>query len=195
VSASDKVERLQSRPIIVGLLAMLRAAEYSAVELLRNGRRVEIRALKPNDRTELVAAVESVSPQSLYRRFLTVKRGLTEQEIDFFLNIDFVTHVALVAVMEEGGKQRIVGGGRYVVLRPDTAELAFAVVDEYQGQGICAALMRHLSAIAREAGLRELVAEVLPDNFPMLRVLDTSGLRLTTKRESQVVHVALQLSQ
>jgi RimJ/RimL family protein N-acetyltransferase len=186
---------LQSRPIIEGLLAMLEAAEYSAVELLRDGRRVEIRALKPDDRTELVAAVEGVSPQSLYRRFFTVKRGLTEQEIDFFLNVDFVTHVALAAVMEEGGKQRIVGGGRYVVLRPGTAELAFAVVDEYQGQGICGALMRHLCAIAREAGLHELVAEVLPDNFPMLRVLDTSGLHLTTKRESQVVHVALHLSE
>jgi RimJ/RimL family protein N-acetyltransferase len=174
---------------------MLEAAEYSAVELLRNGRRIEIRAVKPDDRTRLVAAVESVSPQSLYRRFFTARRGLTEQEIDFFLNIDFVTHVALIAVMEEGGKQQIVGGGRYVVLRPGAAELAFAVVDEYQGQGICAALMRHLCAIAREAGLRELVAEVLPDNLPMLRVLDTSGLRLTTKRESQVVHVALQLSE
>ena len=174
---------------------MLEAAEYSAVELLRDGRRVEIRALKPDDRTELVAAVEGVSPQSLYRRFFTAKRGLTEEEIDFFLNVDFVTHVALAAVIEEGGKQRIVGGGRYVVLRPGTAELAFAVVDEYQGQGICAALMRHLSAIARDAGLRELAAEVLSDNFPMLRVLDTSGLRLTTKRRSQVVHVALHLSE
>jgi RimJ/RimL family protein N-acetyltransferase len=177
------------------LLAMLEAAEYSAVELLPNGRRVEIRALKPEDRTDLVSAVESVSSQSLYRRFFTVKHGLSEQEIDFFLNVDFVTHVALVAVMEEGGKQRIVGGGRYVVLRPGTAELAFAVVDEYHGQGIGSALMHHLSAIAREAGLRELVAEVLPDNFPMLRVLDQSGLPRSIKRESQVVHVALQLSE
>jgi len=177
------------------LWAMLEAAEYSAVELLPNGRRVEIRALKPEDRTDLVTAVESVSPQSLYRRFFTVKHGLTKQEIDFFLNVDFVTHVALVAVMEEGRKQRIVGGGRYVVLRPGTAELAFAVVDEYHGQGIGSALMRHLFAIAREAGLRELVAEVLPDNFPMLRVLDQSGLRRSIKRESEVVHVVLQLSE
>ena len=97
---SGIVERPQSRPIIEGLLAMLEAAEYSAVEFLRDGRRVEIRALKPDDRTDLGAAVESVSPQSLYRRFFTVKRGLTEQEIDFFLNVDLVTHVALAAVME-----------------------------------------------------------------------------------------------
>jgi ribosomal protein S18 acetylase RimI-like enzyme len=69
-------------------------------------------------------------------------------------------------------------------LQPGKAEVAFAVVDEYQGQGIGAALMRHLAAIAREAGLKELVADVLPDNIPMLKVFEKSGLRVrSTKRE------------
>jgi ribosomal protein S18 acetylase RimI-like enzyme len=67
------------------------------------------------------------------------------------------------------------------------------VVDEYQGQGIGAALMRHLAAIAREAGLKELVADVLPDNIPMLKMFEKSGLRVSTKRESQVVHVTLEV--
>jgi GNAT superfamily N-acetyltransferase len=66
----------------------------------------------------------------------------------------------LVAVVEEGGKPMIVGGGRYVVVQPGKAEVAFAVVDQFQGQGIGATLMRHLAAIAREAGLQELIAEV-----------------------------------
>jgi hypothetical protein len=53
--------------------------------------------------------------------------------------------------------------------------------------------MGHLAAIARRAGIKELTAEVLADNIPMLRVFERSGLRLTTKREAGVVHVALQL--
>jgi RimJ/RimL family protein N-acetyltransferase len=52
---------------------------------------------------------------------------------------------------------------------------------------------RHLVAIACEAGLKELTAEVLPDNIPMLKVFEKSGLRLSTKHESQVVHVTLQV--
>ena len=48
---------------------MLDAAKYSAVDLLRDGRRVEIRALKPDDQADLVAAVGRTSAQSLYRRF------------------------------------------------------------------------------------------------------------------------------
>ena len=80
------------------------------------------------------------------------------------------------------------------MVRPGSAEVAFAVVDEYQGQGIGGALMRHLVAIARDAGLEELVAEVLPDNMPMRKVFEKSGLRCNMNREGPIVHVALRLS-
>jgi len=173
---------------------MVEAAKYSVVELLRNGRRVEIRALRPEDRAELAAAVGRSSAESLYRRFFAVKRNFSDREIAFFLNVDFVNHVALVAVSEEEGRPAIVGGGRYVVVRFGTAEMAFTVVDQYQGQGIGAALMRHLAALAVEAGLEELIAEVLSDNTPMLKVFEKSGFGLTTTRNSGVVHVTLQLS-
>ena len=81
-----------------------------------------------------------------------------------------------------------------MVVRPGIAEVAFTVVDKYQGQGIGAVLMRHLAALARSAGLKELIAEVLPENTPMLKVFEKSGLKLATKQEDGVVHVALQLS-
>jgi GNAT superfamily N-acetyltransferase len=127
------------------------AAGYSAIEPIRNGRRVEIRALRPEDRDALRIAVSRASTQSLYRRFFGVKRHFTEQEIEFFTNVDFVNHVALVAVAEEGGRPAVIGGARYIVVEPGTAEVAFAVIDQYQGQGVGAALMRHLAMIARDA--------------------------------------------
>jgi RimJ/RimL family protein N-acetyltransferase len=171
---------------------MSEAATYSALETLRDGRRLEIRALRPGDRADLEAAVGRVSDQSLYRRFFEIKRHFSEQEIAFFLNVDFVNHVALVAVVEKGVPV-IVGGARYVLVQPGQAEVAFAIVDEYQGQGIGAALMRHLAAIARRAGLETLIAEVLPDNIPMLKVFEKSGLSLGTKHDRGVVHVTLWL--
>jgi GNAT superfamily N-acetyltransferase len=175
------------------LPVMLEAANYSAFETLRDGRRVDIRALRPDDRADLIAAVARSSAQSLYRRFFAVKRDFSEPEIEFFLNVDFVDHVALVAVVDEHGPPVIAGGARYVVVQPGKAEVAFAVVDQYQGQGLGAALMHHLATIARRAGLKELIAEVLPDNVPMLKVFEKSGLPLSVKREPQVVHVALRL--
>ena len=75
--------------------------------------------------------------------------------------------------------------------RPGWAEVAFTVIDEYQKKGLGTALMRRLAAIGREAGLTELVAEVLSDNAPMLKVFERSGLAMTTRREGTVVHVSL----
>jgi RimJ/RimL family protein N-acetyltransferase len=172
----------------------LDAANYSAVETLRNGRRVEVRALRPDDRDHLVEAASHASQQSLYRRFFGAKKNFTEKEIRFFVNVDFINHVALVAVAEEAGHPTIVGGGRYIVSAPGMAEVAFMVVDGYQGQGIGAALMRHLSVIAREAGLRELTAEVLSSNKAMLKVFEKSGLPLSAKTETAITHVSLRLN-
>jgi RimJ/RimL family protein N-acetyltransferase len=140
-----------------------------------------------------LAAVASSSTQSLYRRFFTPKRSFSEKEVAFFLNVDFVDHLALVAVLNEGRRPMIVGGARYFVVQPGRAEVAFTVVDHYQGQGVGALLMRHLAATARQAGIEELIAEVLADNIAMLRVFEKSGLRLATKQEAGVVYVALQL--
>jgi pimeloyl-ACP methyl ester carboxylesterase len=52
-------------------------------------------------------AVGRASTQSLFRRFFAVKSSFTEHEIAFFLNVDFIKHVALVAVVEEGGSSKV----------------------------------------------------------------------------------------
>jgi len=173
---------------------MSEAASFSTTELLRDGRRVEVRALRPGDRDELLAAAGRTSDRSLYRRFFGVRRTFSDEEVASFVNIDFVDAVALLAVMREGGREVVAGGGRYIVIQPGTAELAFTVVDEFQGLGLASALLRHLAALARAAGLREFVAEVLPDNTAMLRVFERSGLKVQRRRENGVLHITLELA-
>jgi len=172
----------------------MNTAKYAATECLRNGAALQIRALLPGDRDEMLAAVGRFSKQTLYRRFFAPKRSFSEREIEFFLNVDFTSHVALVAVLSEGGRQVIVGGARYVVSQPSCAEVAFAIDDPHQKLGIATHLIRHLVEIARANGLEEFIAEVLPDNAPMLKVFERCGLAMTTRRERGVVHVRLALS-
>jgi GNAT superfamily N-acetyltransferase len=169
------------------------AASYSATDQMRDGRVIEIRALKPTDEADMVAAVERIGAQSLYRRFMGAKRGFSDKERAFFLNVDFVNHVALVAVVKEQDRASIIAGGRFIVEKPGTAEVAFAVVDDYQGQGIGASLLRHLAILARQIGLKEFTAEVLPDNTPMLKVFERSGLKFTSRRSADGVHAVMQL--
>jgi RimJ/RimL family protein N-acetyltransferase len=169
------------------------AAEYSAVETLRDGRRVEIRAQRAGDRDAIAAAFRRSSPETIYRRFFGPKIGFTEKEAHFYLDLDFVAHVALVAELEEAGQKVIAGGARYIVSPPDRAEIAFTVDDPHQGLGIATRLMRHLVAIARASGIKTFFAEVLPENAPMLKVFQRSGLAATTRREAGVVHIDLAL--
>jgi GNAT superfamily N-acetyltransferase len=169
------------------------AATYTATEHLRDGRALEIRALKPSDEADMLAAVERSSAQSLYRRFMGAKRGFSDKERAFFMQVDFVNHVALVAVLKEADHASIVAGGRYIVETPGSAEVAFVVVDDYQGQGIGAALLRHLAGLARQAGLKEFTAEVLSDNAPMLKVFERSGLKARSQRSADGTHVVVKL--
>src|SRR5262245_4654835 len=169
------------------------AAHYAATERLRNGAALEVRSLRPDDRAEMLAAVGRFSPEALYRRFFAPKRHFTEREIDFYLNVDFDKHVALAAVLDDGGHKTIVGGARYVVAQPGRAEVAFAVDDAHQKLGIATHLLKHLTGIARAAGLEAFIAEVLPENVAMLKVFERCGLAMTTRSGRGVVDVTLAL--
>lgn len=169
------------------------AATYAATERLRDGASLKVRALRPDDRAAMLESIGRFSNEALHRRFFAPKRNFSEREIDFFLNVDFESHVALVAVLAEGGRPVIVGGSRYVVCRPGCAEVAFAIDDPHQKRGIATHLIAHLIRIARAAALKEFVAEVLPENMPMLKVFERCGLAMTTRRDRGVVHVTLAL--
>jgi len=165
--------------------------DFAVGETLRNGAALTIRALRPDDRERLRAAYAQLSPTTLYLRTFGHRKDLSEAELSRYVAVDFTDTVALVALAGE----TIVAGGRYVRLREasDAAEVAFTVEEDFQGLGIASRLLRHLAAIAREHGVRRFVAEVLPENAPMLAVFERSGLPAQRRREGGVVHVELAL--
>jgi GNAT superfamily N-acetyltransferase len=170
-------------------------ASYSAREHLRDGSPVEVRALRPEDEADMLAALDQTSPQSLQRRFFAMKRHFSDKERAFFMDIDFSDHVALVVQAAQAGRDIIVGGGRYIVFEPGRAEMAFVVIDAWQGRGVGSILMRHLGRIAADAGLHELTAEVLSENKAMLAVFGKFGFRPAARRDPQVVHLVLDVRQ
>jgi ribosomal protein S18 acetylase RimI-like enzyme len=169
------------------------ARNYSATETLRDGSIVEIRAQRPQDREGMRSALRRMSERSIVRRFFAPRRSFSQQEVATFIDIDFEQHVALVALMPVDGQLQIAGGARYIMTSPGTAEVAFAITDAFQHRGLGSLLMKHLIAIAREKGLREFVAEMLPENTAMLELLRKSGLELTTQREHGLIRGRAQL--
>ena len=140
----------------------------------------------------MLAAIDRTDAETRRRRFFVPKREFSTKEKTFFMKIDFVNHVALVAEIDEDGRTVIIGGGRYVVVGSGRAEVAFTVVDAYQGQGVGTLLTRHLVGLARAAGLGQLSAEVLPENVSMRKVLEKFGFQ-ARGRDPQVIHLTLPL--
>ena len=169
------------------------ARHYSTTECLRDGRVVEIRALRPDDREGMRNALLRMSDQSITRRFFAPRRSLSEKEVATFMDIDFDNHVALVALLPVEGRPVIVGGSRYIVTEPGTAEVAFAIDDALQHRGLGTLLIKHLALIASERGLRQFVAEMLPENTAMLGLMRKSGLELTTRHEYGLIRAVAQL--
>lgn len=172
----------------------MNVATYSAIETLRDGRQIKIRAVTPADRERWLDFISRTSDATRYRRFFGFKRRFSEQEIDDQVNVDLVSNVALAAGFEEAdGREIGIGGARYIVTRPGCAEVSFMTDDAHQGLGVASLLIRHLIGVARDAGIKTFEAEVLSDNAPMLKVFQHCGLPMTARQQADVTHVTLTL--
>jgi len=172
--------------------------KYSVIEHLRDQRQVTIRAIRSDDKGLVIEAMHEVSAESLYRRLFFVKKELTADDLKKITEVDFVNVVALIAVLEKDGHDQIAGGGRYIRSgmseSKQKAEVAFLVEDAFQGLGIASLMFKHLVVIARESGIRQFEAEVLPSNEAMLRVFTRSGIPVRKKATCDSVHVLLDLT-
>jgi RimJ/RimL family protein N-acetyltransferase len=176
---------------------MMDANDFETTETLKNGLIVKFRAVRPADKAGIVDAFGKLDPESFYTRFFRAKGSLSDQELKAATEVDFENVVALVVTIESGGKETIIGGGRYVAFdRPSarSAEVAFVVEEDYHGLGIAGRILKHLARIAREKGVGRFEAEVLPQNNAMLAVFLRSGLPMKRAQSEGVIHVTLSLT-
>ena len=168
---------------------MLGAANYYAVEKLRDGRNYIVRAQRRDD--DIIEALHlRAGLRTFYLRFLTRKHRLNNFEAAFYRNVDFVRQVALLADLDG----EIIGGARYFIWSPGQADIAFIVGDAYQNKGIASTMLHHLAFIARDAGISDLHAHTLPGNRRALRVLDKLGFPRTASLKRNMMHVTLHLA-
>lgn len=170
---------------------------FAVEETLKNGRQVCIRTIRPDDKGAIFDGFRNLSARSRQMRFFGPKNDVSDQELQYFTEIDNVHHVALVVIVKDDGNERIIGGGRYmeydIPAMRGQAEVAFAVVDEYQGLGLATLLFKYLIQIARQNGMKTLRADVLTENIAMLKVFEHSGLPMKRSDDSGIVDVTLDL--
>lgn len=166
------------------------ARKYCVDAAMLDGGAIRIRAIRPDDRERLHEHFRSLSKQSVYYRFMGIKRELSPADLKRLTELDFRNHVGLAATVTENGRERFIGVGRYICgSNPNRAEVAFAILDGFQGRGIGTLLLEHLNLIADANGVAEFEADVLGENRQMLEVFAHSGFETRKSMDSGVVHL------
>ena len=132
---------------------------------------LELRPLEPGDRGAVLEIFEGLGPRSRQLRFLAAKPRLTTADLRQLTDVDQYDHVAILAVDARHG--RPIGVARFVrePEDPDTADVAVAVVDDWQDRGVGTMLTTALVRRAREVGVRRFTMAMAPDNEAAVRLL------------------------
>ncbi|HZQ74151.1 MAG TPA: bifunctional acetate--CoA ligase family protein/GNAT family N-acetyltransferase [Burkholderiales bacterium] len=134
---------------------------------LRDGRRVPVRPMRPDDVDLELRFFERLSPQARYQRFMQHLPRLSPRMLARFTQLDYDRELALVA-LHEG---EFIAVGRY---SPESdgvsAEFALTVADAWQGKGLGRALLQMLCEAARDAGYEALYGYILEANREMLEL-------------------------
>jgi RimJ/RimL family protein N-acetyltransferase len=151
---------------------------HTTTVTLKDGTRMLVRPIVPEDKDLLVEGFAHLSPQTRFRRFLGYMDKLRAPLLRYLTEIDYVDHFAWIGLDADGHAG--IGVARYVRMRddPNAAEAAIVVVDEYQGRGAGTTLLQLLGASALSNGITHFVGEALAENQPIREILENLGARV-----------------
>ncbi len=158
----------------------------------RSGLELLIRPVRLNDEPLLKEFFYSLSENSLYRRFISMRKDMPHERLQPFVVIDYSKEMVLLAVLQKGEREEVVGMGQYYLDETThTAEVGFAVKDAYQNKGIGTELLAYLTFLAKREGLLGFYAEVLVENRPMLHLFEKMGFDIEKRREEGIYELKM----
>jgi len=161
----------------------------AVITRLRGGERVLIRPIRREDKQTLLDGLHRLTPESRYRRFFSPMPDLSARQLRYLTEVDHHAHEALIASDPSTGEG--IGVARFIrsATDPAVAEVAIAVLDDWQGHGLGTALLEALAARAREEGVEYFTASVLTQNSAMLDLLRRLGDTTVVDRAAGVVEL------
>jgi acetyltransferase len=153
--------------------------ELEGVIGLRGGRQARIRPIRPDDADRERRFFATLSPSTIYRRFMMALRELTPAMIARFTQIDYDRELALVALDGEGSDAELVAIARFTpTIAAEVCEFAIVVGDSWQRTGLGQALMVKLFAAAKARGYTAAEGYVMSDNMAMLKFCQSLGMQI-----------------
>jgi len=153
--------------------------EYESHQTVKEDLKLFVRPVKPEDAPLFIDLFKSMSPTSIYYRFFAPVKELKPEMLARFTQIDYDREIALVAIRENEGQEKLLGVAR-IIGDPDGkfGEFAVAVGDPWHGQGIGAVLLQRCLDIAKTRGFKTVMGCVLRENKGMLALGKKLGFKV-----------------
>lgn len=151
-------------------------ASYNEVVELKDGTEVRLRLIRATDKAALAKGFEQLTAASRYDRFMGIKTELTEEDLEYFTEVDGIDHFALAVFrVADSDEEEPIGTARFVRLNehPDVAEAAVTIIDAYQGRGLGTILLQRLLGAAWERDIRWFHFELWSRNVGMKHLIET----------------------
>jgi len=143
---------------------------YKKEITLKNGRTIHIRSIHAEDEPALRSFFKTLSEESIFLRFGSHRINMGHEHLARFCQLDYDRDIAIVAVVP-GEREIIIGDARINRLSDlESAEIAFAIADQWQGMGIGSMLMDFCMTVAKQLELKTLLMEVMRSNVKMKRL-------------------------
>jgi len=154
--------------------------------VLKSGVEVFLRPELSSDTEMLWEMFSTLSKRSLENLI----HPFTRERIEGWTNnIDYNKHLPILALIQENGKERIIGSASLSFHSQESvrhkAELGITVHDDYQNQGLGTTLIMHLLEIAQEKELKKIYLRVDTENGRAIHVYEKCGFKIEAKLEKE----------
>ena len=161
----------------------------------RGGLEIRLRAIRPSDEEGMRNLFYRFSDEAVYSRYFHSVSSMPHAKMQEYVNVDWNQVMAIVGLIGEEGKGRIVAEARYIKIPGSPlAEVVFVVDEKHQKFGIATMMYEMLVGLAKERGIRGFVADVLFSNIGMMKVFKKGPLPVKARLESGVYHLEIPFS-
>jgi acetyltransferase len=171
--------------------------ELEEYVVLRSGRKLLIRPIRPEDEPAHYELFQHFSPEDIRFRFFRMVKPFPHSEMARFTQIDYDREMAFIATDADDQNHPETLGVVRAIADPDnqSAEFAIIVRSDLKRQGMGRALLEKTTRYCREKGVKELVGEILADNAAMLGLAKSLGFERHPTEDPDVVAVRLRLQE
>jgi len=155
-------------------------SEYITEFTMKNGEKVILRPIKPEDELMEKEMFSNFSERTQRFRFFQLIKDISHDQLVRYTQIDYDREIAIIAEVTENGKKLMAGVVRLIADQyNETAEFAIVIADPWHNLGLGNKFTDYICEIAKARGIQKIYANVLANNHIMLHMFKVRGFSMT----------------